>query len=70
MRQKWLLEQTISLTSSEKIAFLTACNGQAKGVEDAKEYARRHPGRWIPYKKGSKDKQIFVMNFNNVQLFD
>ncbi|MCP4101106.1 MAG: transposase, partial [Lentisphaerae bacterium] len=46
------------------------CNGQAKGVEDAKEYARRHPGRWIPYKKGSKDKQIFVMNFNNVQLFD
>ncbi len=67
---KWLLEQTVSLTSSEKIAFLIACNGQEKGVKYAKEYARKHPGQWIPYKKGGKDKEIFVMNFNDVRLFD
>ncbi len=68
---KWLLEQTVSLTSSEKIEFMIACNGQAKGIEDAREYARKHPDQWIPYKKGgNKDKEIFVMNFNDVQLFD
>lgn len=65
---KWVLELTTGPASADKIRFLIACNGQAKGIEDAGAYARRHPEKWIPYKKGEKN--ISVMNFNDVRLFD
>jgi hypothetical protein len=64
----WLLAQTVSTTSEELIKFLVACNGQAKGIQWAKSYAHKHPDLWTQYKKGSDD--IFLMNFNQVQLFD
>ncbi len=64
----WLLAQTVSATSNEAIAFLAACNGRAKGVQQAKAYARTHSEDWEAYKTGSKE--ILVMNFNQVQLFE
>jgi hypothetical protein len=64
----WLLAQKISATSEEAIKFLVACNGQAKGIQRAKAYARKHPECWVQYQKGANE--ILVMNFNQVQLFE
>lgn len=64
----WLLTQTISATSTATIKFLVACNGQAKGIQQAKAFARKHPERWVRYRQGSDE--ILLMNFEQVQLFD
>ncbi len=64
----WLLAQKVSATSEKAITFLVACNGQAKGIQRAKAYARKHPELWIRYQKGSD--AMLLMNFNQVQLFD
>ncbi len=64
---KWLLVQTISESSTETVKFLVGCNSQAKGVEEAKKYARKHPEKWIQIEKGNK--KIWVMDFRNTQLF-
>ncbi|MCP4119729.1 MAG: transposase, partial [Desulfobacteraceae bacterium] len=64
---KWLLLLTVNPDSSEKMKFLVGCNGQADGVKQAKEYARKHPQEWVLMKKG--EKKIHVMDFKNVPLF-
>jgi IS4 transposase len=62
------LAQKVSATSENAIKFLVACNGQAKGIQRAKAYARKHPECWVQYKKGSDE--ILVMNFTQIQLFE
>ena len=63
----WLLAQKVSATSEQAIAFLVGCNGQAQGIQWAKEYARTHAEQWTCYRDG--DCSIQLMNFNDLQLF-
>jgi len=62
----WLLTQKVSTTSDRAMAFLVGCNGQAQGIQWAKDYAHTHPEQWTPYRPG--DPTILLMNFNQVQL--
>lgn len=64
----WLLSQTVSATSTVPLKFLVACNGNAKGVKEAKAYAREHPEKWGLDKEAAKE--IYVLEFKHVQLFE